>query len=180
MEQRKNRLRYKKHGRIIEERVRDATRKKTEKKDSASEKELGLPKRENGLNHLHGKSEGNSPLLNSKFPEPPFYECMKCNSIHHSLALNQDDEGNNICPDCGSKNFKTPKEKPEPEAFPKIVYQLGSDSKEYIELKEKYDKLIEDFKVDINEYLNSTNIEKGTRDYRYWWGRLTHWKGRIK
>jgi len=36
---------------------------KEEKRDSGGEKELGLPKR-----HSHGKSEGNSPLLNSKLP----------------------------------------------------------------------------------------------------------------
>ena len=35
-------------------------------------------------------------------------------------------------------------EKP-PEPYPKVVYQLGTDSKEYFELKEAYDKLISDF-----------------------------------
>jgi len=58
--------------------------------NSGSEKELGLPKRENGLKHSHGKSEGNSPLLNSKPPEPDkgcfncyyFIDSGECNNRH--------------------------------------------------------------------------------------------------
>lgn len=74
-----------------------------------------------------------------------------------------------ICPFCGRKlirykdvwicghgctkpAMKSKATEPEKE-YPKVVYQLGSDSKEYIELKEKYDKLIEDIQDDLEEIM---------------------------
>ena len=44
--------------------------------------------------------------------------------------------------------------------YPKVVYQLGSDSKEYIELKKKYDKLIEEFEK-IIDWIEEEYNEQG-------------------
>jgi len=46
---------------------------------SSCEKELGSPKHENGLNHMHGEPVGtNEPLLNSKCEE---YRICRCGNI---------------------------------------------------------------------------------------------------
>ena len=37
-------------------------------KEMGGEKELGSPKHEDGLNHMHGELKGKTPLLNSKPP----------------------------------------------------------------------------------------------------------------
>jgi len=56
-------------------------------------------------------------------------------------------------------NYDLGGEKTEPEReYPKVVYQLGSDSKEYVELKKKYNKLIEDF-LEKLEFLRDSVLE---------------------
>lgn len=82
---------------------------KTEKKDSGGEKEFTMKELNEFADEQISHQESHyDHKTDSKPPKSPFYECVKCNSIHHSLALNQDDEGYNICPDCGSRVFKTP------------------------------------------------------------------------
>jgi flagellar hook-associated protein FlgK len=72
----------------------------------------------------------------------------------------------------------TPMEETEPERkHPKVVYQLGSDSKEYIELKEKYDKLIKEFSeklFSIFECVSLSETERKCAEY------LKEYEGMVK
>ncbi|GAJ04999.1 unnamed protein product, partial [marine sediment metagenome] len=107
-----------------------------------------------------------------------------------------------ICPFCGrkliyykqvwtcghgcTKPALKPKERPKtkPELintseplYPKIVYQLGTDSKEYVELKKKYDKLIEGFIKFIDHFEERYEGNKCGECLEYWKTIKEHYKG---
>lgn len=98
-----------------------------------------------------------------------------------------------ICPFCGRKLIRykqawicghgctkpalKPKKKTEPEKFPKVVYQLGSDSKEYVELRKKHDKLIEGFIKFIDHFEERYEGNKCGWCLEYWKAIKEHYKG---
>jgi len=133
---------------------------------SGGEKEL--PKHENGLNHMHGSGVGNLPN-DSKPAEPEkelWGETERITNKTKKIIEKKYKEAPIPLPEVNRLIRESNKELIEPEKYPKVVYQLGSDSKEYIELKKKYDKLIEDILNDWYELDNELTLEGKVRVQR--------------
>lgn len=115
-------------------------------------------------------SEKDEIATDSKLPEP------QCN--HFGCKKVGIYEFNGI-PYCEKHyNDKHPTKKAtEPKKFPKVVYQLGSDSKEYVELKKKYDKLIEGFIKFIDHFEERYEGNKYGWCLEYWKAIKEHYKG---
>lgn len=84
--------------------------------------------------------------------------------------------------DCGTCPYYEPETEPElintsEPLYPKVVYQLGSDSKEYIELKKKYDNLIEGFINFIGHFEERYEGNKCGECLEYWKTIKEHYKG---
>ena len=110
-----------------------------ELKASGGEKELGLPKSDNGLNHTQGEPVGKNPLLNSKPPEPLTDEQRMVIDKHMTNELyRQRFEPREKDPDLTSLNYHFEKEFGEREDDVK-TFLSGSFEKE----------LISEFRADI-------------------------------
>ena len=105
-----------------------------------------------------------------KLPEPNLCDSCKL------WVANFDPEGNE-CENYMKEGCPKLKEKTEPEKYPKVVYQLGSDSKEYMELKEKYDKLIEGFIKFIDRFEGRYEGNICGECLEYWKTIKEHYKG---
>lgn len=162
--------------------------RKLRQKNSVGEKELGLPKRENGLNHPHGKSEGKLPLLNSKLPEP-IKECSNCGfAIDHrpatyfGYAIECLNSGSGTELDYWCTSWKS-KEKTEPEEDSKRVCLNCSFRKRCPRCGDlAYNKLIEELlerfswvleRIEFHtENPDSELIDEISKEYEEWQGRI--------
>lgn len=132
-------------------------------------------------------ARGNNLASDSKLPEPNipirengddvlFYD--PCSACKFEPTDSQDLCSKNcFVKTDGHRSAWEPKEKTEPEKFPKVVYQLGTDSKEYVELKKKYDKLIEGFIKFIDHFEGRYEGNKCGECWEYWKTIKEHYNG---
>ena len=146
-------------------------------KRKASGDSKSVPKSEEAIYKTDKELMEDNPST-EKLPEP-------CNRCDH-LIENINKYGDFYCRELDMKmdelvkkcaHFTPKKREAEPEKdrkYPKVVYQLGSDSSEYIELKKKFDKLTEDFLKDWYELDNELTLEGKIRVQRE---KIKKWQG---